>query len=231
MRSARPSTNLATACRERNPTFAEAPSPQAEYKCATEPACPHNSSLANAGRPVRVRVVVEARLVGPRDRGRQVGPRPGEAPSHVGFRDIMATRRDTGPDAVKCQVGRIHGHVVQFDSVAVCPRFVHVAENSGTGQGGFQQMRPARAERRPPPPQRFASCLSGAVRHAARNRVGVDDVQPTEPRGTRQCGLAAPVRAGHDMERRMARSVARPDQADFRSGREITLSPSFVRAM
>ena len=62
-------------------------------------------------------------------------------------------------------------------------------------------MRPTRAERRPLPPQRFASCLYGATRNAARNRVGIDDVQPTQPRGTRQCGLATTVRAGHDMER------------------------------
>ena len=33
----------------------EVPSPQAEYKCATEPACPNSSPLANAGRTIQVR--------------------------------------------------------------------------------------------------------------------------------------------------------------------------------
>ena len=46
----------------------EVPSPQAGYKCATEPACPNSSPLANAGR------TIQARASSPRGRWGAFGP-------------------------------------------------------------------------------------------------------------------------------------------------------------
>ena len=59
------------------------------------------------------------------------------------------------------------------------------------------------------------SMISSPLSHAV--RVSVDLPHPIGPATTWGVGMAG--------------SAARPDQADFRSGREITLSPSFVRAM
>ena len=176
-------------------------------------------------------VVVEAGRVGQRDCGRQVGLRPGEAPPHVRFRDIVTAKRNTVADTDQRQSGRLHGHIVQFDPVAGPSGGLHVTENAGTGQGGFHKMRPARAERRPPPSQRFASCLAGAVGHAARDRVGVDDLHPAGHAVRVNVDLPHPFDPATTRSVGMAGAAARPDQADFRPGRLMTLSPSLVRAI
>ena len=94
---------------------------------------------------------------------------------------------------------------MQFNPVAGSAGGLHVAEDAGTGQGGFQQMPPARMERSPAALHRFAGCLSGIAGQARRNRVGVEDLQLPAPRFTRQGRLAAPVRTGHNVERRHRR--------------------------
>ena len=57
----------------------------------------------------------------------------------------------------------------------------YVAEDAGTGEGGFHQMRPARAERSLSPAQRLTRRVRGvARRNVTRNGIGVDYFQPSE---------------------------------------------------
>ncbi len=67
-----------------------------------------------------------------------------------------------------------------------------------------------------------------ASRHAAGNRVGIDDVEPPEAAHACQSGLVAPVRASDDDQGRHERRLG---QADCRSGATSTRSPSLVRAI
>ena len=120
---------------------------------------------------------------------------------------------------------------MQDDPVVFPPCRGHVAKKAGAGEGGLHQMRPPGAERSPPPAHRLARRLSGATELlTARDRIGIDDVDPAEAAHARQSGLAAPVRAGNDEKRGHGRGKG-SGQADSRSGCLSTRSPSLVRAI
>ena len=107
--------------------------------------------------------------------------RPHESPSRVSFWNIVTAERDAVADTVERLVGRADRHEVQDDPVACLSRGRHVAEHAGTGEGGFHQMRPARAERSLSPKQRLTRRVRGTVRrNVSRNSIGVDYFQPSE---------------------------------------------------
>lgn len=75
------------------------PSTEAEYKCATEPACPNSSPLANAGRTIQARAFCPHGLRRAFGRPRAGSPRSRETRAHpladsclVGPRRILADR-------------------------------------------------------------------------------------------------------------------------------------------
>ena len=93
----------------------------------------------------------------------------------------MTAERDAVADTVERLVGRTDRHEVQDDPVACLSRGRYVAEDAGTGEGGFHQMRPARAERSLSPAQRLTRRVRGvARRNVTRNGIGVDYFQPSE---------------------------------------------------
>ena len=155
---------------------------------------------------VEVGVVITTSCASPGNYSRQVAVGPDKPPTHIHVREFAATGHDAGADAVKSQIGSFHTNVVQFDPEPSGARSFHVADDAGTSESGFHQVRPAGAERRPSSPQCLAPDLHGSGRRdSVRNRVRVNDVQLVKLRCARQGRIAGLNGSGTHVQRCHAR--------------------------